>query len=63
MGISRRDFIKMALLGAIFGKPAELLSGKWEHAKNVHYWTGDFFRQDTVDSSRADKGIIKAKQP
>ena len=61
MGMSRRDFIKVALLGTIFGRPAELLAGKWEHAKNKHYWVDHFFRQDTVDSSRAERGIIKAK--
>lgn len=58
--MNRRDFLKFAALSFLLTPLRRLLGGPLEHAENVNIWEGDFFKQKTVDSSRAREGVIRA---
>ena len=61
MKITRRNFLKIAGLGMLFGGVPRLFGGELEHSEKYHFWKNGKFRQTTVDTSDIDKDIIRAK--
>lgn len=59
--MDRRDFLKFAALGFLLTPLRRLIGGPLEHAENMNIWKEDFFKQETVDSSRARYGMIRAR--
>lgn len=58
--MDRRDFLKFTALGVLLTPLRRLLGGPLEHAENINVWKENFFKQETVDISKAKEGIIRA---
>lgn len=59
--INRRDFLRISGAYIITGIFSKVFAGEFEHSFKKNFWADNSFKQKSVDTSRIDKDIIKAR--